>query len=306
MKSIGGYFELECENHKQYHNGGILLNSARNSLRYIIRLHNIKHIYIPKYTCPVVWEAVLDEKCDYTLYEINDEFLPVQKISRDAYIVYNNYFGVCGKQVSYMLQEYPNIILDNAQAFYSKLYAEVGSIYSPRKFFGIPDGGIAVIPHSNLSIKLEQDTNSINIMSHLIKRIEYGAEYAYSDFQQNDMALEHNDVKYMSKLTSKLMGNINYEEIKNKRLKNYNYLYQELGQTINDKLLNDDVPMIYPLFTNDDKLRSKLIKNKIYVASYWPNITDNNNFKNKIIPLPIDQRYNIEDMKHIVSLLKSL
>ena len=34
-----------------------------------------------------------------------------------------------------------NIIFDNSQAFYSKQYGTAG-IYSPRKFFGLPDGGI--------------------------------------------------------------------------------------------------------------------------------------------------------------------
>lgn len=35
-----------------------------------------------------------------------------------GYIVYNNYFGICGKNVEVLLKQYRNLIVDNAQAFY--------------------------------------------------------------------------------------------------------------------------------------------------------------------------------------------
>lgn len=303
MKAIGGYFELECCNNKQYHKNGILLNSARNALRYIIRIHNIKHLYVPEYTCPVVWDSVSEEKCKYSFYKVDNNFLPTVKFDKEAYILYNNYFGVCAKQVMYMLANYPNTILDNAQAFFSKIYANIGNIYSPRKFFGLPDGGIAVTSlHKTLDLQI--DDNSINLMSHLLKRIEYGAEIAYNYFQRNDKALEHNEVKYMSKLTQKLMGNIDYENAKKKRLDNYYFLYNNLGNTINNSLLDDDIPMVYPYITNDIHLRDKLIKNKVFVATYWPNINEQIEFKTTIIPLPIDQRYDIHDMEYIISIIK--
>lgn len=303
MREIGGYFELECGNNIQYHKNSVLLNSARNALRYIIRIHNIKHLYVPEYTCPVVWDSISEENCKYSLYKIDSNFLPTMQFDKEAYILYNNYFGVCAKQVMYMLENYPNTILDNAQAFFSKIYANIGNIYSPRKFFGLPDGGI-VVTSLQKTLDLETDDSSINLMSHLLKRIEYGAEVAYNDFQRNDKALEYNEVKYMSKLTQKLMGNIDYESIKKKRLNNYYFLYNNLGNTINNTLLDDDIPMVYPYITNDMNLRDKLIKNKIFVATYWPNINEQINFKTAIIPLPIDQRYDIDDMKHIVSIIK--
>lgn len=303
MKAIGGYFELECCNNKQYHKNAILLNSARNALRYIIRVYNIKHIYTPEYTCPVIWDAITDEGCSYTLYTLTKDLLPTQSFPTNSFILYNNYFGVCSMQVNYMLEQYPNVILDNAQAFYSKIYSNIGNIYSPRKFFGLPDGGIVVTENKEI-LDIETDTNSINIMSHLLKRLEFGAEFGYNDFQHNDGALEHNDVKHMSILTRRLMGNINYEKIKNKRVENYKYLYDNLGNTINNTLLEDDVPMVYPYLTNDSSLRMKLIHNKIFVASYWPGISDINNYNNTIIPLPIDQRYDKIDMDRIISLIK--
>ena len=68
----------------------------------------------------------------------------------------------------------------------------------------------------------------------------------------------------------------------------------------------DAVPMVYPYLTNDDNLRQRLIDDRIFVATYWPNLAKLNYdtleecLAKKIIALPIDQRYNKEDMKRII------
>ena len=71
--------------------------------------------------------------------------------------------------------------------------------------------------------------------------------------------------------------------------------------------------MVYPFLNNKRGLKEKLIENKIYVATYWKEVkervnTDSfeNNLVDYLIPLPIDQRYNLEDMKYIVKFIKSM
>ena len=56
----------------------------------------------------------------------------------------------------------------------------------------------------------------------------------------------------------------------------------------------------------------KLINNKIYVATYWPNVLEQCNqgdiefkFANNLLPLPIDQRYSIDDMNKIISIINN-
>lgn len=66
-------------------------------------------------------------------------------------------------------------------------------------------------------------------------------------------------------------------------------------------------PMVYPFISSDACLRQKLIENKIFVATYWPNLL---NFKDvgsvefqyasQLIPLPVDQRYGLKEMERIV------
>lgn len=71
-----------------------------------------------------------------------------------------------------------------------------------------------------------------------------------------------------------------------------------------------ECPMIYPYYVDDKTLRKKLIDNRIYVATYWPNVLkwcseDKLEYEltNNIIALPIDQRYGSEEMDYIIKFL---
>ena len=287
---------MECGKSADFHNG-VYLNSARNALRYIIRVYGIKTMRVPAYTCPVVWDAIGAENCEIRFYDIDDGFMPVHGCGKDDFILYNNWFGVCGKQVEAMAECHPNLIVDNAQAFYSAPKG-LACFYSPRKFFGLADGGIAVCAKT-AGEEYEQDV-SFDRCSHLLKRMDLGAAAGYADFQKNDASLNALPIRKMSALTRAMMGNIDYGVAKAKRLENFHYLEEKLGRRFN--LATDDVPMVYPYMTNDDSLRQRLIENKIFVAMYWngaqPDLT------RKIVPLPIDQRYGLAEMARIVSVIQ--
>ncbi|MBP3397651.1 MAG: hypothetical protein J6K82_01860 [Alphaproteobacteria bacterium] len=308
-KSIGGYFELECGNASPYHDNAVALNSARNALRYVIRAYNIREIYAPIYTCPVVWDAILAENCKIIPYDIDNSFMPIGDIPSDAFVLYNNYFGICGTNVMKMAKKYKNLILDNAQAFYAPNCA-MASIYSPRKFFGLPDGGL-VLCDRRLELDFETSV-SYDLCSHLLKRIDIGANGGYSDFQNNDEALIGRPIQKMSGLTHALMGNIDYEFSRRRRQENFMTLHNSLGNDnqIKINLSSDDVPMVYPYRTSDNTLRNRLIENKIFVARYWPPRGDGcmqsdaaQSMANTIIPLPIDHRYDENDMTRILSVI---
>ncbi len=93
---------------------------ARNALRYLIRKYKIKEIYIPYYLCNVIRHTVIEEKCKPLFYHIDDKFMPVDEFPLESYILYPNYFGICSKNVDFMVKKYPRLIVDNAHAFYAK------------------------------------------------------------------------------------------------------------------------------------------------------------------------------------------
>lgn len=309
-EEIGGYFALECYDHSSYHNGAVVLNSARNALRYIVRSYKIEEILVPYYTCPVVWQALQSENCKIVPYDLDQNFMPALDFNKDSYIIYTNYFGVCGKNVEVLAERYPYLIVDNSQAFFAKKQG-IASFYSPRKFFGLPDGGLA------LCEKKCNDTFDVAVSyetcSHLLKRHDKCAPFGYEDFVKNDTALIGQPIKHMSSLTQSLMSNINYENVRQKRMKNFNILHEALKtkNALKLDLASDDVPMKYPLFVQDTTIRDNLIKNNVIIDKYWEieqgcNCMRSVNalkLKNNLITLPIDQRYNETDMNFILDVI---
>ena len=304
MKEIGGYFELESKNRfKQYHETALKLNSASSCLKLLIRTFCIKTIHVPEYTCPVVWNAIRDEGCECVFYKVGMDFMPQNDFKKDAFILYNNYFGVNSKNVRKLEQQYRNLIIDNAQAFYARDNA-FASFYSPRKFFGVPDGGYL---YCKDEVKLpDAISESWNKCTALLKRCERPASEGYEDFKETEKRIAEESVAKMSKLTERLLGNIDYESVRKRRFENFNYLHEQLGEynLLSIDLDANDVPMIYPFLTDKSDLREKLIANKIYVATYWPGCTPNEIMR--MIPLPIDQRYDIKDIKHIIDIIHPL
>ena len=68
--------------------------------------------------------------------------------------------------------------------------------------------------------------------------------------------------------------------------------------------------MVYPLLVEDDQLRHVLIENKIYISQWWKWVLSNNNsndFEKKLskylLPLPIDQRYDLKDMEMVAAII---
>lgn len=291
MDAIGGYFGLELRQGEHYHKEALCLNSARNCLEYILRARNYTKIYLPYYTCEVILEPIMD-------YPLNN---------KEAFL-YTNYFGLKQDCVKRLAKLYKNqLIVDNAQAFYAEPLEGIDTFYSPRKFFGVADGGYLYID-KKLDIELKQDY-SYERMSQLLKRIDVSAEFGYNDFKRNDDSLINQPIKLMSNLTNKILSSIDYNSVKSKRIENYLYLDSKLKDKnlIYLPLNNNDDPMVYPFLTNDITLKAKLIANRIFVATYWPNVKcwtkeEDLEYKltNNLLPLPIDQRYGIKEMNYIV------
>ncbi len=303
-KEIGGYFGLALEKKATVSTDVVALNDARNCLRYIIKAFEIKEIYLPYYTCPVVWQAVQKENCKIHFYHIDKNFMPIDDLPQDAFILYTNYFGICAKNVKELALKYKNLIIDNAQAFYMPKYG-IASFNSIRKFFAVSDGAF-LESDKKLDEEFEQDT-SYQRFSHLLKRADVSANFGYGDFQENEIALENEPIKKMSNLTLTLYKSFDTDYAKKKRLENFNFLSVLSSKNeLEIELDKDDVPMVYPFLFRDEKLRQKLIKNKIYVAQYWssmPQEYEEGIFQKYILPLPIDQRYSKDDMERILEVI---
>lgn len=313
MEAIGGYFSLELPQREEYHKHAIRLNTGRNCLEYILRVRGYKKVYIPYYTCVVVLEPFKKLNLLYEFYhidihlEINDTI----SLKENEALLYTNYFGLKQRYVEQLAEKYGSrLIVDNTQAFYAKPLQGIDSFYTCRKFFGVADGAY-LYTDKLLEDEFVQD-ESYDRMAHLLKRIDLSAEQGFADFRKVDDGLDNQPIRKMSKLTQCIMQSIDYEAVANKRRENYQMLDEVLGNENNLVLSFDDnaVPMVYPFLAPIKEVRENLIKNKVFVARYWPNVlewTANEDIEYHLAyqmqPLPIDQRYDRADINRIVEII---
>lgn len=322
MKEIGGYFELEiaASNTNNFmHSNGALLNSGRHALEFILRSieSKPKKIFLPFYTCDVVLQPLNKLGIDYEFYNITEnlEILNFPSLKEDQYLIINNYFGIKDEYISNHAHIDKNkIIIDQSQGWFAKEISGIKAFYSPRKFFGVPDGGIAIgVENCNFYEKLPTDI-SWHRFNHLLKRHELKAIEGYEDFKKVSIDLSKDKIKKMSILTKNLLNSIDMKVIQKKRKKNFKFLHDSLGEynKINIPTIDSfECPLVYPFLSENKDLKHKLIENHIFIATYWPNVL---NFENKysnefnlaqnLISLPIDQRYNEEDMQIIIDIIR--
>jgi hypothetical protein len=313
MKAIGGYFELELNNGVEYHPDALKLNLGRTAFEYILNAKFVAKIYMPFYACNALHEPVTKSGTEVEFYHINAEFEPefnFDLLEGTDFFIYINYFGIKDRYINGLAKKVNNLIIDNSQAFYSKPIPGADTFYSPRKFFGVPDGGY-LYTDKVLARELSYD-NSSDRIAHLIGRIENGPEESFKVYKSLEEGFSGKDIMRMSKTSERLLQNINYDKVAKTRKENFEYLDINLKSRnkLKFNISGNSVPMIYPLLTEDRNLHQKLIDKKIYVAKYWKEVktfvSDNDNeaeLVDYLVPLPIDQRYELKDMERMVKTL---
>lgn len=316
MKAIGGYFGLELgkEISNYIFKNKMHLNSSRHALEYILLQEDSlpECVYLPYYTCEVVLEPLRRLGIAYKFYNIdrNLEIERLPKLRDGEMIIVNNYFGIKDKYVNQLMTQYKaQMIVDDAQALFHKGLPGMKTFYSPRKFVGLPDGGIALCDSSKF-FELEQDYSTDRAI-HLFRRIDQGAEAGFEEFKRDDADLSQQPLRKMSSLSELMLKSVDLETVKERRRINFKTLHEALGEQnfLNIPPIDTfSCPMVYPFLSNQLELRKKLIDDKIFVATYWPNVFDwcppdstEWYLAQYLLPIPIDQRYGEEDMKHIIS-----
>ena len=306
MKEIGGYLELDNLVHNEYYPNYIALNTARNALVYICRARKIKKLFIPYYLWDSVSGVCEREKIEYKYYHINADFTPSfdEKLEENEYLYIVNYFGqLTNEFISTLKSNYSNLIVDNVQAFFQKAVACVDTIYSCRKFFGVPDGAYLStdkILDEELAIDISKDR-----MKHILGRYERFASEYYEDFKLNDESFIYLPLKKMSKLTKNILGAIDYDFVIKRRNENWQFLNEKLKNKNKLKLTISNAPYMYPFYCeNGMEIKRKLAEKQIYIPTLWPNVltldgTLEKDYAENILPLPCDQRYTLEEMKEL-------
>lgn len=312
---IGGYFGIDTLTNGvgEYYPDLFALNTARNALVYLLKARCIQKLYLPYYLCDSVSLVCKREGYSYEYYHITENFEPEfdKALSRGEYLYIVNYYGqISNEKLEGYKQKYKNIIVDNVQAFFQKAVDGIDTIYSCRKFMGVPDGAY-LATDSILSERLEAD-KSEDRTSHIYGRAADGASAHYAEFRANDESFKQLPLRRMSSLTHRMLSEIDYEKVKKIRKDNYRYLHQHLVCSNKLELCIPEGPYAYPYYCeNGMAIKKKLAERKIYVATLWPNVLEmqgllEKNYAENILPLPCDQRYGEREMDFVLNSLMTV
>ncbi len=316
--TLGGYIGLELpDNNDVWLSKALKFNSARAAFASLVEQIEARSVWLPRYLCDTMSSVLSGRGVELKFYDLTERFEINERLRVDvgSVILFVNYFGMCNRQAQDVIDEYgaDNVVIDNSQALFGEPFGALATIYSPRKFFGLPDGGLLFSDDPRIKQPELRDTTSESRIGHLISRMTESPEAAYQKYQDAEEAISELPVLGMSRLTERLLRSVNYDAARvartrnaqylDKRLREYNKLSLDIGE--------DTAPLCYPFLPNTATAsRAELIKNRVFVPSYWPEVlqrSEEGSFEWDMVTnglfLPCDQRYTEEDMERLVSLL---
>lgn len=317
MREIGGYLELELFKEGEYHVNALRLNSVRNAIALIMQERGYQKLWIPHYLCSSVRKMLEKNGLEYRYYSINREFLPIfaRHLPNNEAILIVNYFGqLDNEKLQELKHQYQNMIVDNTHAFFQNPLENTDTVYTCRKYFGVPDGAYAYVKGGCKKYDELATDKSYMRMEHILGRFENTASDFYKIFTDNDHLLECVPILKMSRLTKNLLNAIDYEETLRKRKNNFEILERGLADINLIRVRNCGGYYMYPLLLeNGHVIKQKLIQKKIYVPTLWPNVLEEiepdkweYELADNLVLLPLDQRYSSADMNYMLDILKQI
>lgn len=305
MREIGGYLELDTYRLPMMHEKAIPLNCGRNCLAYLIRKKHIKKILLPKFLCASVADVCKREGAEIIYYSIDRNFRPLVNSTDDWVYIVNYYGQLTNDYIKSLKRLFPNIIVDNVQSYFQEPIEGIDTIYTCRKFFGVTDGAFLYTDSTEDVLVVDE---SFERMNYLLGRFERTASSFYNEYLLEEEKICEWDVKKMSKLTDNLLRGIDYEMVKRKRNNNFLYLHDMLKKLNKLDLSTPDGAFMYPLYIdNGAEIRKRLQAIKIFIPTLWPdvfNLCEDSELEfdlaQNILPVPVDQRYTLEDMEYMV------
>jgi hypothetical protein len=321
QKEYGGFLPLELNTGKEWFSKWedhlSRYNSVKAALDDLIRNALFSCVYVPYYYCPSTIEAIRRTGVRVKLYHINDDFLPANlPDEKDTAVLLVNYFGLMGKDIEQYAKKFrkATVILDNAHAFFSNPLSpsRYFTVYSAKKFFGVPDGAYLTGPISNDG--RFPPTLAADYSGFLLTAYEKGTNAAYEEKKRVDGLLA-STYGGMSELAQGLLKNVDYERVRTRRTENYSQLRGAFAYINELDLPEKSAAYLFPLYLKDrgEKMKKVLISSRIYVPTLWNGadlMEKGTNFETSLAKntlfLPVDQRYDEEDMSVLIEKVKEI
>jgi len=314
-KEFGGFLDLEIGRQRiAYHKDAIALSHGRACLAYILDQEKPRIVHVPFYSCGAMIDPIEERSIDISYYAVSGALDPVglpDTIASDELIIYINYFGLKSETMKCLTSQYGRrLVADNCMSFFSRQYGDSYTFNSCRKFFGVPDGSYLYTPDPVIQ---QFERYNRYRCDHLISRLGGKMDVCYGEFRANEDAFDCN-IYAMSLFTERLMESIDYDAVADRRRQNFLYIHNHLGEFNRLQLMLEPlaIPHYYPLLVDKAPDRISMAQNKLFIPTLWPDMLGRPHLDfeyefdlvNNVLPLPVDQRYTLDDMEQMIDVLK--
>ena len=333
-KRIGGFFEIEAIDSNSEITGTTaldywtknksfgLFSTARSIILELRKELESSRIWVPEIFCGVLQEA--NGVNTYLLakngFDPDVQFLNENLKENDIVIVVN-YFGteVSAEFIEFVNQKTSVYWIEDACHSLQPLanWADF-TLFSPRKLFGVADGGIIVqnsakskaIVFANWTVEVSASPKSISPFLRLVSPDYPNLNNVY---RTEELNLDNN-LRAMSDFTQWQLKYLTVDKKIERRRENFSYLKEEFEELLPVGLnfSPETIPFGFPIYINSrDEIQKRLFRRGIFPPIHWLS-----NEKSKThrrlqheklsLTIPCDHRYDSADMDYIKTNLKSL
>lgn len=334
-------FNREIENFCDYKNDMNFLSGGQSSMSSIFHMLNFEkngYILLPSYLCPTMLIKLKESGINYAFYKINRDLSididsideVINKVDVKA-ILFIDYFGFyhdisTREYIASLKKSGRKIIEDAVQMLWFKRQDNfIGDFVfnSYRKFLPI-DGSILIcndkISLEDINYKYYETINKARAIKALCIDFRIGDEQDYLNLfnEAENYYYEKLVSRKMDDVSKELLNSVDINYVSKRRVDNFRYLEENLKLVKEIRPLFysaqiESIPLGYAVFAESrDELRTFLRSNGIYCPVHWnlkneewiESYMDSLYISQRLLTIPIDQRYNFEDMKKVVFLIE--
>jgi hypothetical protein len=293
--------------------------SGRAALAAAFRGMGARVAWVPWFVCGAVRDALAFAGVEARGYPLAaDRGVPDALAPGEGEVVLCvDYFGMSGRGCDSAIARFGagRVVVDASQALLHAPRPGVATVYSPRKFCGVPDGGLLVHAPGAPGPWPADEAASAARSRALELRSAGQVQAGYERFLEGEASLSDCAPRGMSTLTRRLLGRVDVDALRARRLANHAHLAEALRRDGYEvlPLPPGEVPLCCPVVVADAaRLRAALAARGIYAPAYWPDAdvpaddTVGQLLRHGTLYLPCDQRYGADDMDRIARALREI